>query len=219
MKAMILAAGRGKRMGALTDDCPKPLLRVGDDTLIGWQLRRLARAGFQEVVINLGYRGAMIESALGDGSAYGLHITYSRELEEGLETAGGIVQALPLLENAPFLVANADVWCDVDLRRFSESHPADSLAHLLLTATPVWKARGDFSLAGNILIAGETLTYTGIAVLHPRLFADVLPGFRPLAPILRAHLSRGEMSGEEYGGEWRDIGTPERLAALRALYD
>jgi len=219
MKAMILAAGRGKRMGALTDNCPKPLLRVGDDTLIGWQLRRLARAGFLEVVINLGYRGAMIESALGDGSAYGLHIIYSREPEEGLETAGGIVQALPLLEDAPFLVVNADVWCDVDLRRFSESHPADSLAHLLLTATPAWKARGDFSLAGNILIAGETLTYTGIAVLHPRLFADVLPGFRPLAPILRAHLPRGEMSGEEYGGEWRDIGTPERLAALRALYD
>ena len=89
----------------------------------------------------------------------------------------------------------------------------------MLTATPAWKARGDFSLAGNILIAGEILTYTGIAVLHPRLFADVLPGFRPLAPILRAHLLRGELSGEEYGGEWRDIGTPERLAALRALYD
>ena len=218
MKAMILAAGRGKRMGALTEHCPKPLLRVGGDTLIGWQLRRLARAGFTAVIINLGYRGAMIEAALGDGSAYGLRITYSREPEEGLETAGSIVQALPLLMEAPFLVVNADVWCDADLRRFSENRPADSLAHLLLTATPAWKARGDFSLAGNMLIAGDALTYTGIAVLHPRLFADVPPGFRPLAPILHAHLPRGELSGEEHGGDWHDVGTPERLAALRARY-
>ena len=110
MKAMILAAGRGKRMGALTADRPKPLLRVGDDTLIGWQLRRLARAGFIDVVINLGYRGTMIADALGDGSGYGLRIHYSREPEEGLETAGGIIQALPLLGDAPFLVVNADIW-------------------------------------------------------------------------------------------------------------
>ena len=112
MKAMILAAGRGKRMGALTADRPKPLLRVGSDSLIGWQLRRLARAGYREVVINLGYRGEMIAAALGDGSAYGLRVYYSREPEEGLETAGGIIQALPLLGEAPFLVVNADVWCD-----------------------------------------------------------------------------------------------------------
>ena len=118
MKAMILAAGRGKRMGALTADRPKPLLRVGSDSLIGWQLRRLARAGYREVVINLGYRGEMIAAALGDGSAYGLRVYYSREPEEGLETAGGIIQALPLLGEAPFLVVNADVWCDADLLRF-----------------------------------------------------------------------------------------------------
>ena len=218
MKAMILAAGRGKRMGALTADCPKPLLRVGSDSLIGWQLRRLTRAGFREVVINLGYRGTMIADALGDGSAYGLHIHYSREPEEGLETAGGIIQALALLGDAPFLVVNADVWCDADLRRFSESRPADSLAHLLLVETPAWKARGDFSLAGQMLIAGNTLTFSGISVLHPRLFAGVAPGFRPLAPILREHLPRGELSGEQHNGDWQDIGTPQRLAALQARY-
>ena len=134
MKVMILAAGRGKRMGALTADRPKPLLRVGSDSLIGWQLRRLARAGYREVVINLGYRGEMIAAALGDGSAYGLRVYYSREPEEGLETAGGIIQALPLLGEAPFLVVNADVWCDADLRRFCENRPPDSLAHLLLAA-------------------------------------------------------------------------------------
>ena len=199
MKAMILAAGRGKRMGALTANRPKPLLRVGSDSLIGWQLRRLARAGYREVVINLVY--------------------YSREPEEGLETAGGIIQALPLLGEAPFLVVNADIWCDADLRRFRENRPPDSLAHLLLAPTPAWKARGDFSLAGQMLIAGETLTFTGISVLHPRLFAGVAPGFRPLAPILREHLPRGELSGEEHGGIWQDIGTPERLAALQAQYD
>ena len=218
MKAMILAAGRGKRMGALTADRPKPLLRVGDDSLIGWQLRRLARAGFIDVVINLGYRGTMIAAALGDGSSYGLRIHYSREPEEGLETAGGIIQALPLLGDAPFLVVNADIWCDADLRRFRENRPAESLAHLLLVETPAWKARGDFSLAGNMLIAGETLTFTGISVLHPRLFAGIAPGFRPLAPILRAHLPRGELSGEVHGGVWQDIGTPERLAALQSQY-
>ena len=218
MKAMILAAGRGKRMGALTADRPKPLLRVGDDTLIGWQLRRLARAGFIDVVINLGYRGTMIADALGDGSGYGLRIHYSHEPEEGLETAGGIIQALPLLGDAPFLVVNADIWCDADLRRFRENRPVESLAHLLLTETPAWKARGDFSLAGNMLIAGETLTFTGISVLHPRLFAGIAPGFRPLAPILRAHLPRGELSGEVHGGVWQDIGTPESLAALQAQY-
>ena len=163
--------------------------------------------------------GEMIAAALGDGSAYGLRIHYSREPEEGLETAGGIIQALPLLGEAPFLVVNADVWCDADLRRFRENRPPDSLAHLLLAPTPAWKARGDFSLAGQMLIAGETLTFTGISVLHPRLFAGVAPGFRPLAPILREHLPRGELSGEEHGGIWQDIGTPERLAALQAQYD
>ena len=126
---------------------------------------------------------------------------------------------MPLLGEAPFLVVNADIWCDADLRRFCENRPPDSLAHLLLAPTPAWKARGDFSLAGQMLIAGETLTFTGISVLHPRLFAGVAPGFRPLAPILREHLPRGELSGEEHGGIWQDIGTPERLAALQAQYD
>ncbi|MDO4642679.1 MAG: nucleotidyltransferase family protein [Cardiobacteriaceae bacterium] len=218
MKAMILAAGRGKRMGVLTDNCPKPLLRVGDDSLIGWQLRRLARAGFRDVVINLGYKGEMIEAELGDGDAYGVRIVYSREPESGLETAGGLIQALPLLDDAPFLVVNADVWCDVDLRRFSENRPADSLAHLLLVDTPAWKASGDFSLAGTILIAGSTLTFSGISVIHPRLFSGVAAGFRPLAPILHQYLARGALSGEQYNGVWQDVGTAERLAVLQVAY-
>lgn len=215
MKAMILAAGRGKRMGALTDNMPKPLLQAGAHTLIGWQLMRLAQAGFTEVVINLGYRGGQIREALGTGSAYGVHILYSREPEEGLETAGGIIQALPLLGEHPFLIINADVWCTADYRRFAAEYHRDMLGHLLLTPTPDWKDKGDFDLAGEKVIQGSTLTFCGVSVLHPRLFAGSAGGFLPLAPFLYTAAAQGLLTGRQNLGFWQDIGTPERLAALR----
>lgn len=218
MKAMILAAGRGKRMQALTEHTPKPLLRVGKRTLIEWQLLRLMRAGVREVVINLGYLGEQIEALLGDGARYGVSIDYSCEPQTGLETAGGIIQALPMLGGAPFLLLNADVWCEVDLRAFSANREADCLAHLLLTAVPSWRDEGDFSLAGTRVIAGEKWVYCGIAVIEPRLLADEAPGVKPLAPLLHRAVAQGKVSGERYYGAWEDVGTPQRLAALQARF-
>lgn len=220
MKVMILAAGRGKRMGELTENTPKPLLRVGHYPLIGWQLLRLARAGIQEVVINLGYLGEQIEQTLGDGQDYGVRIRYSREPQEGLETAGGIVQALPMLGDGHFLVVNADVWCEVDFAHFIRNWPSDSdtLAHLLLVDTPDWKSRGDFGLSGENVIAGNHYTFSGVSILHSRLFAGLAAGVQPLAPLLHRAIQTGQVSGEYYSGLWQDVGTPERLAGLRARY-
>ncbi|UJF23885.1 nucleotidyltransferase family protein [Suttonella sp. R2A3] len=217
MKVMILAAGRGKRMQALTDDQPKPLLRVGQYSLIEWQIQRLAQYGFSDLVINLGYHGEQIRTTLGDGRDHGVRIAYSREPEEGLETAGGIIQALPLLGNDTFLCVNADVWCDVDYRTFAHNDTTSD-AHLLLVDNPVWKARGDFGLSGGRVIAGETLTYAGIARFNPRFFAGSAPGFRPLAPLLHQAVAQGAVSGEHHIGDWQDVGTPERLATLQSAY-
>lgn len=218
MKAFILAAGRGQRMRHLTEHCPKPLLRVGQYTLLEWQIRRLARAGFSDIVINLGYRGQDIVAALGDGGALGVKITYSVEGNPALETAGGLIHALPLLGDAPFILVNADVWCDVDFAQFAMRYRAQDDAHLLLVPTPIWKACGDFSLSGDRVVAGDTLTYAGIACLHPRLFAGYPAGRRPLAPVFAAAMTQGRVSGEYYSGMWQDVGTPERLQVLQALY-
>lgn len=222
MKAMILAAGRGKRMGALTNDCPKPLLKVGAYHLIEWQMMRLAAAGIVEFVINLAYLGEQIAAALGDGSRYGVKIVYSQEPEGGLETAGGIIAALPLLGEAPFVVANADVWCAPDERhfmsRFIKDYHVDMLAQLLLVPNPAWKAVGDFDLAGERVIIGEQYTFAGISILHPRLFAGEQGGFLALAPFLRKAAQQGKVSGQVFTGQWQDVGTPERLYALQAQY-
>lgn len=218
MKAMILAAGRGSRMGALTQNTPKPLLKIGKYHLIEWQIQRLAAAGIREFIINLAYLGEQIAAALGDGSRYGVQISYSPEPEGGLETAGGIIQALPLLGEAPFLVANADVWCAPDYRRFISDYQEQMLAHLLLVPTPAWKNSGDFDLAGERVIIGDTYTFAGISVIHPRLFAGENGGFLALAPFLRRAAQQGRLSGCLFTGQWQDVGTPERLASLQAQY-
>lgn len=213
MKAMILAAGRGERMRPLTDHTPKPLLRAGDDSLIGHHLRALAASGFSEVVINLAYRGEQIAAALGDGSAWGLRIAYSHEGESALETGGGIHHALPLLGAAPFLLINGDVWTDYPLGAVPT--PA-GLAHLVLVDNPPHHPQGDFALhAGQVSDHGEPrLTYSGVAVLRPALFAACTPGAFPLAPLLRRAMAEGQVSGEHYRGAWLDVGTPARLAEL-----
>jgi MurNAc alpha-1-phosphate uridylyltransferase len=216
MRAMILAAGRGERMRPLTDRVPKPLLRVAGKPLIEYHLEALAAAGFRELVINHAHLGGQIESALGDGSRWGVRIRYSPE-GRALETGGGIFRALPLLGDAPFLVVNGDIWTDFG---YPPRHLAPGIvAHLVLVANPTHHPQGDFHLRGDRVAnaGGPRLTFGGIGVYHPRLFAASAPGAFPLAPLLRAACDRGEVSGERFAGRWVDVGTPQRLQALDGM--
>jgi len=218
MRALILAAGRGERMRPLTDTTPKPLLAVGGRPLIEWHLQALAAAGITEVVINHAWLGERIEAALGDGGRFGLQIRYSPEPPGALETAGGIVNALPLLGEAPFLVVNGDIWTDYAFARLPTALHGD-LAHLVLVDNPPQHPQGDFRLAGERVHAegAPRLTFSGIGVYSPALFAGLPPGRRPLAPVLREAMAGGRVAGEHYRGRWFDVGTPERLAGLDAL--
>lgn len=213
MKAMILAAGLGKRMRPLTDHCPKPLLPVAGKPLIVHHLERLRQAGIHEVVINVSYRAEQIIDTLGSGDAYGLRIHWSREAVP-LETGGGIQQALPMLGEAPFLLVNGDVWCEA----LPDQHAlqGNDLAHLVLVENPSHHANGDFGLVGGRVnqTSPERLTYAGISVIHPALLADQPQGAFALAPLLRTAIDNQRVSGERYAGLWVDVGTPERLVAL-----
>ncbi|TDO09856.1 MULTISPECIES: N-acetylmuramate alpha-1-phosphate uridylyltransferase MurU [Halomonas] len=214
MKAMILAAGLGTRMRPLTDHCPKPLLRVAGRPLILHHLERLRAAGIREVVINVSYRAEQIVAALGDGSDLGVRIAWSRE-QTPLETGGGIREALPLLGEAPFLLVNGDVWCDLDPTLL----PAlgDDLARLVLVDNPDHHPQGDFRLDadGRVHAEGEPrLTFAGISLLDPALVASESPGAFALAPLLRRAMAEGRVGGHHHRGAWVDVGTPERLAAL-----
>jgi len=221
MKAMILAAGRGERLRPLTERTPKPLLEAGGETLLGRHLVRLARAGFERAVVNVSHLGEQIVARFGDGAQAGIGIDWSREAEP-LETAGGIAQARALLGEAPFLLVNADIWCDFDFARLRDFPLGPRLAHLVLVPNPPWHPAGDFTLerglAGNA--PSPRYTYAGIAVLSPRLVDGVAAGRKAqLAPLWRAAAERGDVSGELHQGQWSDAGTPERLAELRARLD
>jgi N-acetyl-alpha-D-muramate 1-phosphate uridylyltransferase len=214
MKAMILAAGRGERMRPLTDHTPKPLLIVGGKPLIVWHIERLAKVGITQLVINHAYLGAQIERALGNGAQWGVDIAYSPEVN-ALETAGGIANALPLLGDAPFLVVNGDVFTNID---FASLHLKSTiLAHLVLVPNPPQHPNGDFKLDnGNVVEEGShKLTFSGVGVYHPQLFACIARG-QPakLAPLLKAAMANQLVTGSLHTGEWHDIGTPERLVAL-----
>ena len=220
-RAMILAAGRGERMRPLTDHCPKPLLEVGGKPLIVWQVERLAAAGIDTLVVNHAHLGHMLEEALGDGRRWNVSISYSAE-DEPLETAGGIAQALDRLGHGPFLVANGDVFCDLDLRGFLQralmrlSRP-EHLAHLALVDNPAHHPAGDFHLEADAVSADGTpkLTFSGIGVYSPDLFSGLVPGARAaLAPLLRNAMGRRAVTGEHHRGDWEDVGTPARLFAL-----
>jgi MurNAc alpha-1-phosphate uridylyltransferase len=215
---MVLAAGRGERMRPLTDEEPKPLLRVGGKRLIEYHLERLSAAGFREVVINTAWLGEKIEAALRTGAQFGLAITYSHERPEALETGGGIFNALPLLGSAPFLLVNGDVWTDIDFGALRRDPPAKSLAHLVLVRNPPQHARGDFLLDNGLVSEGEgsRQTYSGVGIYRPELFAGCQPGKFPLLPLLRRAIALRALSGELHEGQWFDIGTTERLAALDA---
>lgn len=214
-KVMLLAAGRGERMRPLTDDTPKSLLKAGAHSLIEHLLLRLARCGFADVVINHAHRGEQIEQALGDGARYGVTITYSAEGDQGLETGGGIYNALPLLGDAPFIAVNADVFTDYPFERLP-GHFHGPLAHLVLVDNPAHHPGGDFALHHGRVDsdAQPRLTFSGIGMYHPALFSQCRPGSFPLAPLLRRAAADHAVSGEHYRGEWLDVGTPERLAAL-----
>ncbi|WP_095127221.1 N-acetylmuramate alpha-1-phosphate uridylyltransferase MurU [Pseudomonas sp. Irchel s3h14] len=220
MKAMILAAGKGERMRPLTLTTPKPLVRAGGIPLIEYHLKALAVAGFTEVVINHAWLGQLIENYLGDGSQYGVRIQYSPE-GEPLETGGGIFRALPLLGDEAFMVVNGDIWTDYD---FSVLHqPITGLAHLVLADNPAHHPTGDFSLIDGQVRDDQpdtaTLTYSGIAVLHPQLFDGCSAGAFKLAPLLRKAMADGQVTGEHLNGHWVDVGTHERLAEVETLLE
>jgi len=220
MKAMILAAGKGERMRPLTLTTPKPLVRAGGVPLIEYHLQALAAGGFTEVVINHAWLGQQIEDYLGDGSRYGLSIQYSPE-GEPLETGGGIFRALPLLGDEAFVVVNGDIWTDYDFRALRQ--PIAGLAHLVLADNPAHHPNGDFILVdGQVRDADadtQTLTYSGIAVLHPQLFEGCSAGAFKLAPLFRKAMADGQVTGERLEGQWVDVGTYERLAEAEALIE
>lgn len=224
MKAMILAAGRGERMRPLTDTTPKPLLQVGNEPLIGWHLRRLRDAGITDIVINHAWLGQQIENRLQDGAAYGVHIRYSAEGAQGLETAGGIATALPLLGDAPFLVINGDVLTDIDWHTAhalaDDLQHGERLAHLWLVNNPEHNLAGDFGLQDAMVLsdAAHRYTFSGCGVYSPKLFANT-PAHQAekLAPLLRTAMNKQQVSGQLHTGMWLDVGTVQRLQLANEL--
>lgn len=226
MKAMILAAGRGNRMRPLTDCVPKPLLEAGGRPLIQYHLERLAAADIRDIVINHAHLGEQIEAALGDGSRFGVRIRYSPE-QTALETGGGIFKALPLLGPDPFLVINGDIWSDID--PIGLQLTGSDLAQLVLVDNPPHHPSGDFTLRdGRVRAEGDQteggqvdgerrLTFSGVGVYSPSLFAGCRPVAFALAPLLRDAMAQGRVGGAHHRGHWLDIGTPERLAELDRL--
>jgi len=216
-RAMVLAAGRGERMRPLTDACPKPLLRVAGRPLIEYHLEGLARAGIQDVVINLSWLGEQIREHLGDGERFGMVLQYSPEGYPALETGGGIFRALPLLGEDPFLLVNADVYCPFDFSSLGLDE--GDLAALVMVPNPAHHPRGDFVLEQGRVHTGDDrrLTFSGISVLHPDLFQGCSDGAFPLAPLLVSAMNKGRVAGKVHHGLWSDVGTPERLAQLEAL--
>jgi len=215
MKAMILAAGRGERMRPLTDVLPKPLLEVRGKPLIVWHIEKLVKAGFKEIIINIAHLGYKIPEVLGDGSRWGVNIIYSDEQESGaLESAGGIVKALPLLGDEPFLVVNGDVFCDYafDVNFNLENN----LAHLILVPNPEHNKNGDFGLKNASVLNQDDIQYTfsGIGYYNPKLFENLEVTKSALAPLLRAEIENKNISGELFSGTWHDIGTPQRLKEI-----
>jgi len=213
---MLLAAGRGERMRPITDSLPKPLVPVAGRPLIAWHLAALARAGFREVVVNTSWLAPVLHAALGDGSAFGVSITWSDEGPVPLETGGGILRAVPLLGPGPFLVVNADIWSDIDFAALSLEQGAH--AHLVLVPNPPHNVRGDFGLDADLVVSRDTdrFTYSGVGMFR-REFFDGASGERfPLLPLLNRAIAARRVRGELHRGAWSDVGTPERLAALDA---
>lgn len=216
MIAMLLAAGRGDRLRPITDTIPKPLVEVCGEPLIAHHLRRLAQAGIDTVVVNLGWLGEQILERIGSGVEYGVNVIYSPEGDNILETGGGIHRALPMLGRDPFLVVNADIYTDMPVPDVGLLD--GELGHLILVPKPAYREQGDFDLvAGKVRNARDPgLTFSGVAVYRPAFFANCRPGRFPLAPLLRKAADQGALGGSLYEGMWQDVGTPERLALINA---
>lgn len=219
MKAMIMAAGRGQRMRPLTDVAPKPLLEVAGKALLDYHIEALVKAGFKQLVINVAWLGDQIIAHVGDGSRYGCDIAISVE-EEALESGGGVVKALPLLGDEPFLVTNGDVFCDYDYSLLRSKSLGQNLAHLVLVENPGHNLQGDFLLRNDRVLSGQAnYTFSGIRLLSPQLFQDLEPHCFSVVPLLREAVTRGKVSGELHQGLWHDIGTPERLQAINQTFN
>jgi MurNAc alpha-1-phosphate uridylyltransferase len=218
MKAMILAAGRGERLRPHTDITPKPLIQVGEHRLIEYHLFNLASAGINDVIINTSWLADQIQQTLGSGDKYSLSITYSDEGDQALETAGGIINALPLLGDEPFIIINGDVWSDYDFSLLT-NRPVSSEAHLVLVNNPEHNKKGDFSLDNeHVSNSGDDMfTYSGIGLYSPEFFEGTTPGKSALGPLLRTKCKQQKVSGEIHSGQWLDIGTIERLVELRSI--
>ena len=214
MKAMILAAGRGERLRPLTDETPKPLIKVAGKSLIEYHLLNLANAGFTDIVINTAWLANKIHETLGEGNRYGVSIQYSDE-GSALETAGGIINALSLLGNEPFLVVNGDTWCDFDFLTLPDLKDKTQ-AHLVLVNNPEHNPRGDFAIAEGLLCNQGTpkYTYSGIGIYSPGFFSDVTQGVRPLAPMLKKKAEKKLITAQCFTGLWTDVGSIERLHTL-----
>ena len=219
MKAMILAAGLGNRMRPLTLHTPKPLLEVADKPLIVWHIEKLQKIGVTEIVINTAWLAEKLIAALGTGEQFGVTIHWSNE-GEGLETAGGIIRALPLLGDKPFILVNGDVWTNYDFAPLLNIELGQNLAYLMLVDNPIQHPQGDFVLYAQKEYTfeqnqqGEALTYSGIAVISPEMFQNLPDGKRPLAPLLKDAMLQGRVAAGKLSAAWVDVGTPERLADL-----
>lgn len=220
MKAMLLAAGRGERLRPLTDVTPKPMLELAGTTLIEHQLTRLQAAGITEVVINLHHLGQKIIDRLGNGANLGLSIEYSHE-QELLETGGGILQALSLLGEAPFIVVSADTFHDIDYRALPQALDNDLLGLLVMVENPRHHAAGDFAIDphGRLSHEGARLTYSGTAVLAPDLVRETGERVFKLRRVFDPAISAGRLQGVRHEGYWYDVGTPERYDELRRRFD
>jgi len=214
MNAMILAAGRGERLRPITDNLPKPLVAPGGMTLLERHLQRLADAGIERVVINLGWQGQQIVEQIGSGQQFGIAVSYSPEYDRVLETGGGIRRALPMLGDEPFWVLNGDIFCDMPLPK--RTLDEDTLGHLVLVPTPSYRQRGDFDLIDGRVREGNAPAYTfsGIALYRPEFLSGEPEGRFSIAPLLFDAADNGRLTGEVYEGVWTDVGTPGRLVQL-----
>ena len=220
MKAMILAAGYGKRLRPLTDHTPKPLISIGGKPMIVHHLEKLAEAGIREVVINLGHLGSKIPDFIGSGSTWGVSIEYSDEGPDPLETGGGMTKALPLLGKDTFLLVNGDVWTDLDFSIIPKTLNGNDQAMLFLAKQPEWREKGDFNLDESRVRELDTpnLLYAGIALYHPSILDGAVVEKFSIVPRLKKAIQQDRVAGQLINGEWDDVGTPERLAALRDRY-
>ena len=235
LPCFLLAAGRGERMRPLTDTTPKPLLQIQGKSLLQWHIEALVSANTSRIVINHAWLGEQIELALGDGAQWGVQIQYSPE-ETALETAGGIRQALSLINPEPyFLVINGDVFCPgLPITAFTsrfQAHlngGAKPLAYLMLVPNPPQHPEGDFYLHGEHVsdkpskaeFQETKLTFSGIGIYNQSVFTDLKIGeTAKLAPLLRSAMAKNQVFGEKYTGPWHDVGTPQRLYELNQTYD